>query len=185
MRRMWRLSLTVLVFGVGFGNPLSAQQGTAPPKSLRFKPVSNKARTASPPAAVAPSTAVPSTAASVVASPPVEAGAPGGCSRCNDCGPCCERRTWRSGLLQRLREWLTYRARPVPRECHCHRHCAPCVPHPHAYLFFRYPHEGYAQIPPTYFGPTRPANTVRAPAANPPAPIPVNSAVELPPLRAR
>src|SRR5437868_14957311 len=51
------------------------------------------------------------------------AGAANGCAGHAGCG----RARCGAPVLQRVRDWLTYRAAPAPRECKCQRKCAACT----------------------------------------------------------
>ena len=71
---------------------------------------------------------------------PPAAGCPGGV--CPTCGECKGRCRCRRGLLQRLRDWLTYHAQRAGHACcGCAPRCdAGCWAPPGAYLWNRYDH---------------------------------------------
>lgn len=74
--------------------------------------------------------------------------------------------------LHRLRDWLTYRALPVPCECKRRRTCTACLPQPGAYLAVRYPHGGHTPAQHAALPSARPVNNVQAPVAPIPLPPP-------------
>jgi hypothetical protein len=158
MGKLW-LGLAVVVVGLAVADRAAAQDGSVLPYSLRFKPSSSapgtvpiitvpgtSLRPAPLPSGAMPSTIAPGT---TMAYPHADTYGTHGydsCDRCHHRERCGDSCGCRRGFLHRLREWLSYRAMRVPRECHCHHTCTPCVPPAHAYLCCRYPHDGHAPV---------------------------------------
>jgi hypothetical protein len=106
---------------------------------------------------------------------PVRADVSAGCH--DGIGPHCGHGNCRRGFLQRLRDWLTYRAERAGYGC---RGCAPrceagCWPPPVAYLYNRYDHGPvHATVPPVPTQPgaeAQPVTPIPVPQPYPPAPF--------------